>query len=373
MRVNKDILTEIAAKEEESGKTLMENQLFADWVMKFRKKFIVDKFLLPLYSQEGVYSVCMYRINRFGYYVMNSDMQGTTIQKITNTHIHNEELWFWEYLISGQLIDDNSEDSVKRNKQENIAGQAVWKEVWSILSELDLADERGGGLMFGENDLTLLNSLARVPSDTTSIKDTEVDINTEQLSWIDRYFDYKNLSRTDSTIEIRPAWFHVIKYAFFNTPISLPVVYCKYSLDGQIVDIRFLHDDLSDEARTVIGKVLLGMPKMFHKAKDQLFQEVKQIRWFLLNRIGQHDTGPQTYGQISSRELKPRTTVYESIKQFEKELKQGIDANLLGLILRTGMSIGLDVNFTYNALVAQGYLSERTREIDGFDNIDKLL
>jgi hypothetical protein len=54
-------------------------------------------------------------------------------------------------------------------------------------------------------------------------------------------------------------------------------------------------------------------------------------------------------------------------------MKKAMDKHLLGRILRTAGGIGLEYNAVYKALENQGLVPAREREIDGFDDIDKLI
>jgi hypothetical protein len=153
----------------------------------------------------------------------------------------------------------------------------------------------------------------------------------------------------------------------------MPVFSCTYSA-GQIVNLRFLSDELTDKARAFIGGTLIDIPVKLKSIQPRLTRELDSIKWWLWHNVGNFERGKRlSYGEIGVLEDRPRTTIRSAVKRLEKELEQSINGERLGLILSVGSAIRLDINHVYNTLAEQCLVPERETEIDGFDDLDKLI
>ena len=98
------------------------------------------------------------------------------------------------------------------------------------------------------------------------------------------------------------------------------------------------------------------------------------MTWWLWRNVG-HGNHRRTlsYGEIAVIFNTPRSSIQTAVERFTRKLQNNMDGQLLGRLLRTAISLGLGYNMTYLALVQQSLVPAREREIDGFDELDKLL
>jgi len=140
--------------------------------------------------------------------------------------------------------------------------------------------------------------------------------------------------------------------------------------------IRFLDDTLSDTARDYIGKVLLSMPIELREqiSGDTIKRENQEMTWWLWRNVGHKEQKRTlTYGEISDISNTSRSSIQTSVERFARKLKEKLDGRLLERLLHTAGSLGLGRNLTYDTLVKHGLVTSRGREIDGFDELDKLI
>ncbi|MFC1918287.1 hypothetical protein ACFLXH_06535 [Chloroflexota bacterium] len=99
------LITEIRSTEKVRAQKLAQTPLLTDWVKKFRKKYISDGFLIPLYAWDGRHFRPRKRISEFGDFILPYETVGKVFHEETHKDwIHQESMWFWEYLVSGQQI-----------------------------------------------------------------------------------------------------------------------------------------------------------------------------------------------------------------------------------------------------------------------------
>ena len=96
--------------------------------------------------------------------------------------------------------------------------------------------------------------------------------------------------------------------------------------------------------------------------------------WWLWYNVG-HKEHKKTlsYGEIASAVGIPRSTIQTAVGRFNRKLRENLDGKLLERLLLTASSVGLGNNLTYNTLVDRGFVPRREREIDGLDELDKLI
>jgi hypothetical protein len=101
-RLNRELISEINHMEEKKGEDLKGNPEFLDWVRKFRKKYLVDGFLMPFYARNADFSIAKERVSQNGDYILPLKKKGQLVRKTANERIHNENSWFWSYLRESQ-------------------------------------------------------------------------------------------------------------------------------------------------------------------------------------------------------------------------------------------------------------------------------
>jgi len=98
------------------------------------------------------------------------------------------------------------------------------------------------------------------------------------------------------------------------------------------------------------------------------------MKWWLYHNVGHpEDNRTLSYREIADIEAIPRSSIQTTIAQFNHKLREKLDGKLLGRMLLTANSLGLGNNLTYNTLANLGFVPKRDREIDGFDELNKLI
>ncbi|MFC1965274.1 hypothetical protein ACFLWG_04685, partial [Chloroflexota bacterium] len=257
------VFSEIIELEQKQGEVLMGNPVFIDWIKTFRKKYIVDGFLIPFYAYDGRYSRSRNRISKQGDYILPREMLGEVFHEGWEGWIRNEETWFWSYLGCGQETISWDKTVPEAIKIEGIPGKLIWQEIVSITRELRSFGDKGGGIFLpAELDA---DYLAENGGDFQQLEDDDGYM--EQYDapatprWMTLFLKYESIQINSGDIEIRPAWFHLANQAFYNIPIlRLSVFSCTYNSKGMIENLRFLRRELSDNARAFIGKALIDVP-----------------------------------------------------------------------------------------------------------------
>ena len=140
--------------------------------------------------------------------------------------------------------------------------------------------------------------------------------------------------------------------------------------------IRFLEDTLSDRARDYIGEVLLTMPIELREQinGNTVKRENQEMTWWLWRNVGQKEQKRTlSYGEIADISKNSRSSIQTSVERFTRKLKEKLDGKLLERLLHTAGSLGLGYNLTYSTLVKHGLVPARESEIDGFDELNKLI
>jgi len=155
-RERNELLPEIRAAERQRAAKLQNKTQLSDWVKSFRKKYIVDGFLFPLYAWDGTYSRPRKRSSEFGDFIMPYEMVGEVFYKEDRRGwIRQESLWFWQYLIYGQQIIYSREISKSPPPivLEDTPAVAANQELVQITTELGYSGEEGGGILPSPPDI----------------------------------------------------------------------------------------------------------------------------------------------------------------------------------------------------------------------------
>ena len=103
-------------------------------------------------------------------------------------------------------------------------------------------------------------------------------------------------------------------------------------------------------------------------------REQQEIIWWLWKNVGHHRRKRKlSYGEIADTIKEPRSTVSTAVIRFDNKLKGSMDNKLLERLLLTAGYLHLGHNLTYNVLASRGLVPYRSREIDSFDQLDKLI
>ncbi len=375
-----DIVSEIIGAEQRRAEQLAGNPIFNDWVRSFREKYIVNGFLSLIYNHDGRYSRPKNRVSKFGNYILTEEMVGKEFQEDLQGWVKNEEMWFWFYLTDGQEIINSRKSIDDVFKIDGIPADLVWQEIVRVAKELHVSAEDGGGVLVHPMD-TDENNLAKHESRSSWQEDDDGYMESYKLPdtfcWISLFERYESYRPSPRDIEIRPAWFHMVNYAFFNAPIrKLPVFSCLFSKEGQMDAFRVLDDTLSDTARETIGKSVLTMPI---EMKEQsggyaASREKREITWWIWRNIGDKEKRRTlSWKEIADNDNTARSSVQVSVERFDQKVKENLDGKLLERLLIEAGRLGLGYNLTYNALVEMELVPARERGIDSFDELDKLI
>jgi len=375
-------IAEIRFAEERRARKARKDNSLEQLVKQLRQKYIADGFLMPFYVWDGRYSRPRQRISEFGDFILPYDMAGKVFHTgAPGGWIRQEATWFWEYLIYGQEAVYSRPMSSFPDilRIEGMPAEPVWNKLVNLTRQGGLFGENGGGIVISPDDLDE-RQLARMVPKKGDIEGENGYMEPYRIAgepyWITLFHRYEEPEYARSEIETRPAWFHIANYAFFNAPITkLPVFLCVYE-EGKIDRIRFLDDELTDWARDFIGKELLGIPIELKNPLDidTIRRERNEMTWWLWHNVGNREhRRTLSYGVLAHIARTPRSSIQTSVERFGRKLKEKLDGKLLERLLRASSGLGLGYNMTYNALVRQGLAPAREREIDSFDELDKLI
>ena len=370
------IIREITRAERSRARKLAGDSELTKWVGDLRQKYIVNGFLVPLYARDGLYSILSRRLTKFGSYILPWEDNGKIFAERSPGWIRNEEMWFWLYLTEGQEIISSPISIPDALKIAGIPAHPIWQDIIKGLKTFHLSGEDGGGIVLSPDwiDESYLASNKQViewgEGESGYLEPYKLP---DIPNWINLYHIYEGL--TGQSIEICPAWFHLTKYIFFNGPIMrLPVFFSSFTGKGNFERISFLGSSLSDESRKYVGKLLLDMPLRLNQQFSAFQKESREIIWWLWHNVGHKNQKRKlSYSDIADIAGTSRSSVQTAIKQFYRKLQNKLDQRLLGRLLRISHRYGLGYNLTYKALVQKGVVPARERDIDGFDDIDKLI
>lgn len=372
-----ELLSEIRVAEERRANKLQGETQLSEWVKHFRQKYIIDGFLRPLYAWDGAYSRPHKRIIGFGDFILPYEMVGKVFDEdASRGWVCQESLWFWEYLISGQEIIFSRELSKLplHMRLHDIPADNVWREIVQVITNLGYCGEEGGGILLPPRDIDEAQQI-NIKENIGWSEGKDGYLESYQRPghplWLDNFQDYEQI---EMDMEIRPAWFHIANYAFFNAPIRRLAIFCSiYNTEGKVDRIRFLDDDLSNQARALIGDMVFSLPiEMWQKLNGKAISRERQdMIWWLWYNVG-HKENKKTlsYGKIANIGDTSRSSIQTAIGLFNKKLRNKLDGKLLERLLMTANSVGLGNNLTYNTLADLGLVTKREREIDGFDILD---
>ena len=367
------VIGTIQDAERNLAKDLVNNPVFNKRVDKLREKYIVKGFLLPFYARGGRIAESHARIREYGNFILSSDYTGKNINGVALSHIHNEDMWFRFFLREGFVMGSKIPSSQEWNEN-NLPIEAIWQDIVALSKELGVWGEYGGGV-----GTTLeIGDLSRDKNDTER-KNADIEngiseqVSTYKENWFNLFDVYLTYSTPQTGLETRTAWFHILNYALYNTPVNfLPVFYSEFDDNGKIKFIRFLSEDLSDKAKEYIGKHILKIPGKIENLRK--IYEPNDIMWWLLHNLPQErDTTPLSYSDISKLLNVPRSTIQTVVKRFDDRVNKSLDNKLLARILLIGSNLGHDYNTVYNMLAERDLVPVREREIDGFDDLESLL
>jgi hypothetical protein len=375
------VVDDIIEVEKKRAQRFMADALFGKRVNEIRQKYIVDGFLMPLYAHDGRYARFRRRVNQFGNYIVPEEKQGTAFFEGGQGRLINELMWFWIYLREGQEVISPDIELVKQYRINGIPSNLVWPEIVALLKELHLYGEAGGGMVIPANDIDSDN-LSRSAKLAGSQEDEDGYLEDYRSSdapntpgWMMLFDAYDSHRRSRNDFEVRPAWFHLVKYIFFNTPMRLPVFTVLITTEGKLKELKFLEEDLTDQARNFIGKELLNMPIRFKKMIEGAHRRGRdEMIWWLWHNVGHPEKRTTlTYRTIADIAGTSRSSIQTAVERFDKIIKTKMEAQLLGRLLRIAGSLGIGANQTYHALFKKRLVPARKRDIDGFDDLDKLI
>lgn len=376
------VISEIRLAEERRARTVIQDSRLKQLVKQLRQKYIADGFLMPFYVWDGRYSRPRLRIKQFGSFILPYSMIGKVFHTgAREGWIRNEAFWFWEYLVSGQeaIFSRPMSSFPDILRIEGMPAEKAWNLLLSHTREMGLFGENGGGIFISKDDLDERHLAGIVPREGSYEGENDY---TESYNipgephWINLFYQYEESEYATSKIEVRPAWFHLLNYAFFDVEITrLPVFLCVFEA-GSINRINYLDDVLSDRVRDYIGRALHEIPIQLKQKvnTDALRRQEQDMILWLWHNIGNREyKRPLSYQEIADIARKPRGSIQTAIDRFDRKLKENLDGKLLGRLLRSSRNIGLGINMTYRILAERSLAPTREREIDSFDELDKLI
>ncbi len=378
----KAIVDELRLAEKTRAERVRQDKRLGQWVKQLRQTYIADGFLMPLYARDGRYSQSQQRIREWGDFILLDEMVGEVFHRGAQERwIHQEDTWFWVYLINGQeyIFTEPIDSLPEPLRIDGTPAEPVWNILTNSARQMGLYGEDGGGVMISADDLDE-KYLARMVPQQNDYEGENGFLEPYRIGdvpyWVTLFYQYEELEYAKSDIERRPAWFHLANYAFFNIPVTRLPVFLGVFENGKISTIRFLDECLSDRARDFISKALLGMPIELKKRLDTktLRYERQEMTWWLWHNVGRRQYRRKlSYGQIANITQVQRSSIQSAVGRFDRKLRDKLDGKLLERLLHTYHSLGLGYNMTYQTLVRQGLAPPRERGIDSFDELDKLL
>ena len=376
------LLGEVSKAEERRASTIVRNPELLAWTRRMRHEYIAKGFLMPLYSWDGRYGRSKARVSMFGDHILADEFIGQIFYKEAgHGWVLQESMWFWEYLTNGQetvLLRDSS--LPEEYKLEGIPARLLWQELTALCRNLHCGGEEGGGLI-----LTPDEAAAEWLSGTKEQRGyTEGDdgylepyVVPAIVRWIELFQQLDKMEALKLPLEVRPPWFHIARYTFFNVPIRrLPVFHGALTSGAKVNRFSFLDDSLSNDARELVANFLLAIPPALQSMlnDEDKRRETLMIRCWLWHHVGTKERkNGLTYGEIASLVQRPRSSIQAMVERFHRKLKGKLDAKLLGDVLHTSRGLGIGANLTYGKLFKLGFVPKRKREIDSFDDLDKLI
>ena len=375
-RLSKKLLEsieEIVELEKTRAAELLGKVETSNLIRDFREHFIVRGFLMPLYSLGS--SSFETRIGSFGKYILPENKYGQQLSQRDRSWIRNEDTAFWWYVIAGQEMFGVEEDLEAFMKIEGQPAVSIWRAISGITGELNLSGETGGGVLFNSDELdtekmiNIVGNINRQEDDEGWLEDYPIP---GTPKWVSLFWKYQR-SPLKNNLEIRPAWFHILNYAFYDIPIErIPVFFVLYTPKGKIERIHFLDERLSHQARSTVSDALNKATLNF---QEQIGGEsVKKSRsdmvfWLWFN-VGHPDIKkPLSYGQIAERENKTRQTIQSNVRRIDNMLKK-LDYRIIWELMGVGEEIGLGSNMVYQVLVQKGVAPEGG--IDDFSRAEEI-
>jgi len=381
--IRKNLLAEIYSAEKARAQKLVKDPLMVDWVREFRKKYIADGFLMPLYAGDGAWSRSRARIEKYGDFILPWERRGEVIQRETPAErIQPESLLFWDFLASGQRVVFPKKLSKlpKHIRLRKMPARLVWRALARITKKMKCFGENGGGILLSPQDLDAEildqvrgHDLWRDGEDGYP----EPYRRLNKTLWMNKFHIYDGAEDHEQVIEMRPAWFHIASHAFFNTPLHrLPVFTALFTEKGGLTGVKFLDEDLSNPVRALIMKLLAKIPAEMPDFLDVTAQEREQrnMTWWLWKNVwDQRRKCTLSHGEIAQRTGEQRSKVSSAIKSFDDKLRNNLTNKLLQRLLLAAGGLHLDYNLTYNTLADHGLVPHRERELDSFDMLDELI
>jgi hypothetical protein len=377
------LLGEIKDAEERRASALEANPELEAWTKRVRQKFVVNGFLMPFYSWDGRRSRSLKRIQELGNYILPDEFVGHVFYKeAEHSWVLQESMWFWEYLSYGQeaILRGGPSSLPQECKIEGIPAHAIWKDLTELCSNLHCHGEEGGGLILVPNmaNTEWLTGTreggSHVEGDDGYLEPYSVP---RTLRWIELFQLFDELEALQLPLEVCPPWFHIARLTFFNVPIRrLPVFYSAFTSESKVSKIVYLDDGLSDPTRELISRSLFAVATDLRRTLyDKEWQrKTLMTKCWLWRYVGSREhKRVLSYGEIANLTRKPRSSIQAMVERFHQKLEEGLDARLLGVILRTSEELGLGANLTYGVLFKLGFVPERKRGIDSFDDLYKLM
>jgi hypothetical protein len=379
-----EIIREINEIEKKRALNIIGNVQFRQWLEAFREKHIVRRFLYPLYTRDGEYSRGTQRIEQFGDFILPEEKYGARFYEGPQGWIRNEYTVFWLYLPDDREVIYLREPHLilEEPKLYRIPAESIWEEISGITKELGLFGERGGGIYISDQEV---NAKYLAESVKSNVQYTGVDGDVKSYNnpgkprWMTLFEDYETWGSANLDIELRPAWFHITNYAFFNTPnLRLPVFYASFQSNVKLKTLQFLEGDwISHEGTDLISQTVLSIPTAIRElTENKAFKrEYRNMVWWLWYNIGHENIeGTLSLGRIAQKEkVGSKSSVQRAINSFDKTLREKMDRQLLGRLLTTAISLGLGYGSVYRYLTEKKLIPHRNREIDDFDQYDELL
>ena len=375
---NNRILSEINQSEEKRASTIRGNSHFQESIRTIRQKYIVDGFLQPFYAPDGRYSRSRYRVNELGNFILPEDIVGKVFNSERLDRLHNEEIWFWLYLVNdlGIISSRAVPATHEANEPESRPANLIWQEISTVISDLQLAGESGGGVFESEQELDC-HYLAKLEQQPYWLQGDNGYVEKvsymEEPLWSIRFRHFKMITQNyPQSIDLFPAWFRITDHLFFDTPLDrLSVFSAVFNPNGSLNRLRFLNQELSGEAREFIGTAMFSIPSEFRKtrAAETTNRERRNMTWWLWHRVG-HSVyrRPLTYREIADLAPLHRSTVQSGIKTFDKKLRGEFGKEVLRNLLVTARDLGIGYRMVYNHLADEGIAPPR--DLDDFNLVE---
>jgi len=372
------LIGQLHSAESKRAASLMSNSDFEPMIQRIRQKYIENGFLMPVYAWDGSWGRSSWRIKKFGNYVLGQDLVGKNFYAGQQGWIRNEPVWFWHYLIDGQIWSQVENKSFPEHlKIEGMPALLLWDELSTLIRDVGLFGESGGGVLYeGVTPESLSEIIADRTAEENKNGNLEISTHPGRPYWMRLFEGYEVPPDTKQFLEIRPAWFHIANYLFFNIPVTrLPAILVVFSQRGHVSTLKFLDEDISDLARDYVGKLLLQLPIELRQGygTSKLIRENRNMTWWLWHNLWHPEYKCSlSYERIANICGMKRGTVQMGIRAFESQLREHMNSHLLGTFLQQGARMGIGYNKLYEYLVEKGLVPARDRLIDDFDDVFSL-